>query len=280
MPKYLKSPSPMSSLSPAIVAGISIAAFVLPATAQQTSQYTEQGQLIRAPQALGVLGEDLFGDSTNFYTGSLEFIQTDVSVPGNSALPVGMGRRMKSGAALESSGHFGNWDMEIPYLHGIFATGWNTGLGTDSTRRCSKFGAPMDAQSNYTNNAAVFKATEFWHGNYIYVPGKGDQEMLRRSAGNTQAPDGLSANYPVLTRDNWQFSCLTQGAAEFFVARAPVGTTYRFDWEVSRAASRRSKTNAGPDRAAFAMGGQGVDGNQQGKSTTPTPTPAQAWRRR
>jgi hypothetical protein len=213
------------------------------ATAQQVSQYQEQGKLIRAPQALGVLGADLFGDKVNLYTGTLEFVQTDVSLPGNNALPVAMGRRIVVGKALMDDTSFGRWDMDIPHLHGIFAGGWNTGLGTDPSLRCSKFGAPKDALGSYTNNPALFKATEFWHGNFIYVPGHGDQEMLRRSTDNGVAPGGNASQYPIVTRNNWQISCLPSmaygGGGEAFMALAPDGTKYKFDWMVSRSLPSR-----------------------------------------
>jgi hypothetical protein len=57
----------------------------------------------------------------NLYTGSLEFIQTDVSLPGNSALPVSVGRRLIVGDFPVDKALFGRWDLEIPHLHGIFA---------------------------------------------------------------------------------------------------------------------------------------------------------------
>lgn len=237
---------------------LTLVAYIAPAIAQQTaSQYQELGQLMRAPRAIAALGNDLLGDRVNLYSGSLEFVQTDVTLPGNSALPVSMGRRLTAGVQAPEGTHFGRWDMEIPHLHGIFASiGWQTGLGTDSTLRCSQFGAPPDAQGSYVNNPALFKPGEFWHGNFIYIPGLGDQEMLRRTSGNTQAPNGASSNYPVVTRDNWQFSCLPAmaygGGGEAFIALAPDGTTYRFDWLVSRAAPRLTKTNGAPDPFASA----------------------------
>jgi hypothetical protein len=53
------------------------------ASAQQSpTTYSDQNKLIRAPQAVTRLGADLFGDKVNLYTGALEFIQTDVSLPG------------------------------------------------------------------------------------------------------------------------------------------------------------------------------------------------------
>ena len=43
------------------------------------------------------VGTDLFGDKVNLYTGRLEFVQTDVTLPGNSSLPVSVGRRLVTG---------------------------------------------------------------------------------------------------------------------------------------------------------------------------------------
>lgn len=72
---------------------LTLVAYIAPAIAQQTaSQYQELGQLMRAPRAIAALGNDLLGDRVNLYSGSLEFVQTDVTLPGNSALPVSMGR--------------------------------------------------------------------------------------------------------------------------------------------------------------------------------------------
>lgn len=54
---------------------------VSPLSNAQVSIYQEDGKLIRAPRALGVLGSELFGDKVNFYSGSLEFVQNDVALP-------------------------------------------------------------------------------------------------------------------------------------------------------------------------------------------------------
>jgi hypothetical protein len=75
-----------------LLVALPIAGAVLPTFAQTV--YEEQSKLIRAPKSYTRLGDNLFGDKVNLYTGSLEFIQTDVSLPGNSALPVSVGRRL------------------------------------------------------------------------------------------------------------------------------------------------------------------------------------------
>lgn len=229
-----------------LILSFALAGAAPPATAQQTvSHYGEMGKLMRAPQALGVLGDDLFGDSINYYTGSLSFVQNDVSLPGNSVLPVAVGRRLKTASGYEANGHFGNWDLDIPHLHGIFASaGWTTAAGTDPSKRCSKFTKPRDVVSSQTANG-TFLAAEFWSGNFIYVPGHGDQELLRRRPGNRVLPAGFT-DYPVVTRNNWQIKCLISGTKEYFLALSPDGTSYQFDWEVSRPATTLSKSHGMP----------------------------------
>lgn len=65
--------------------------FFSPDLLAEATAYTEQAKLIRAPQAVTTLGANLFGDRVNLYTGALEFVQTDVTIPGNSSLPVSVG---------------------------------------------------------------------------------------------------------------------------------------------------------------------------------------------
>jgi hypothetical protein len=50
------------------------------------SAYSEAGKLMRADERITTLGSDVVGDRVNLYDGALQFVQTDVSLPGNSAL--------------------------------------------------------------------------------------------------------------------------------------------------------------------------------------------------
>ena len=111
----------------ALAATALLTLLALPGTQAQTvgSNYFEQGKLIRAGEAVGTLGADLFGDKINLYTGTVEFIQTDVSLPGNNALQVSVGRRLATGGeglSDRTDAAFGDWELEIPHLHGVFAT--------------------------------------------------------------------------------------------------------------------------------------------------------------
>ncbi len=66
--------------------------------------YHEQGILIRSGETIEPLGPDLMGDAINEFSGDVVFTQTDVSLPGNNALSVAVGRRRALGAAMAYGG--------------------------------------------------------------------------------------------------------------------------------------------------------------------------------
>lgn len=217
------------------------------------ANYFENRQLIRAPNAVGILGSNLFGDNINIYRGSLEFVQTDVNLEGNNTLPVSVSRRLTTGGRWNyGGGLFSEWELEIPHMHGTFITGagWKGRdiTGQSNTLRCSNFNAPADLGST-----PPWRAREFWSGNFLSVPGYGTQEVLTRAMGNSNIPTDLPASeYKLVTKDLWAISCLSSLASnipgtpaieqgEGFLAVAPNGTRYRFDWLVSRPAGGMSK---------------------------------------
>lgn len=63
---------------------------------------------------LDVLGDDLVGDHIDLDTGALTLTQTDVSIPGNSELPVSFGRSI-SRSGLRGT-WTGNWTPAVPYI--------------------------------------------------------------------------------------------------------------------------------------------------------------------
>src|SRR5580765_2764703 len=68
-----------------------LAAFAGSVPAQTLPQ--EYATLIRSDPGAGPLDAGLLGDRVDYYTGHVEFVATDVSLPGNNALPVAVGRR-------------------------------------------------------------------------------------------------------------------------------------------------------------------------------------------
>ncbi|MFO1327129.1 MAG: RHS repeat-associated core domain-containing protein [Rubrivivax sp.] len=217
-----------------------------------------------AADKVAAYGPDLFGDRVNLFNGTLEFEHTDLSLPGNSALPVALVRHHVAGRSERVVGQFGDWDLEAPRIGGTFAAieGWVTTTG--GTSRCSSYSAPPsvsrpDVLGNTTQDpkttggtptsqppdgggtvnavaAAVWVVDEYHSGVMLHVPGEGAQEVLLRAAAYTRAPqDGLA--YPLVTHRNWQIRCLPalqNAAGEGFEAVSPAGVRYRFDWMATR----------------------------------------------
>lgn len=228
-----------------------------PARAQaQKEPHEEYAKQIKTAEVIGALGNDLFGDQVNFYTGSTSFSVIDVSLPGNHALPVEIRRTFTVDArdGLFSQGLFADWELDIPHLYGTFArktlsseVGWQVSTSTPNAR-CSVSDA-YDARPPEAAAAGpvgtYFEADEYWFGNSLHVPGGGDQEMLVVAPENPNKPTG--GPYYWMTSGNWFFSCLASTAngisGQAFLARAPDGTTYRFDYFVKRTAPSVKRSN-------------------------------------
>lgn len=82
---------------------------------------------VSAADAIAPLGDSLFGDSTSYYTGTTTFSITDIDLPGNSSLPVRLTASESKG--LLATGLLGEWELELPHLHGTFSeiNGWQAG---------------------------------------------------------------------------------------------------------------------------------------------------------
>lgn len=201
-----------------------------------SSLYSEKGKLIRANEAVTTHGADLMGDQVNLYHGALEFLQTDVSLPGNNALPVSISRRFSANQEGFSSSQFVDWDLEMPHIRGVFS-GAQGFVGQGGFSRCTNYGVPPNVLAGQ-GGGAYFSASEYWHGNFLHTAGGGQQEILKRAPTNTLQPaDGQT--YPLVTKDWWSIRCIplsgTTGTAnEGFLAVAPDGTQYRFDVLVER----------------------------------------------
>jgi YD repeat-containing protein len=192
----------------------------------------------------GAPGPIAFGDQTDLYSGSTSFLVTDVSLPGNSDLPVAVQRSLEasdSGLSVLSYGFpdtFLKWTrFEVPNLSGIYASGgWVSANGYNSSQqRCSVTSGPPEIKVGKPGTEDSFSGNDYWHGNYLNLPGTGGQLLLTTPPGSPPPPtDG--ATYYWTTKDHWQFSCLPTTAngvtGEGFLARSPDGKKYWFNWLV------------------------------------------------
>ncbi|HEV8210130.1 MAG TPA: hypothetical protein VGP77_08425, partial [Vicinamibacterales bacterium] len=237
MPRDATSRSATPSATPSILGGGTEGGAPTPKT------YFEQGILVRSGEVIEALGPNLMGDSINEFSGALEFTQIDVSLPGNDALSVAVGRHRAVGAPQTNGGGlFGDWDLEIPHLHAVAAQAEPNWYGAGSKtkfNRCSQFYYPPMTTAYVAGGFLSYTYNAFWDGAHLYVPGIGDQTLFNRNpeyAGQGPAnpifpSDGTAATYPVLTKNHWELRCvaLENGPGEGFEARAPDGSRYRFD---------------------------------------------------
>ena len=238
-----------------------IALMVLPLVAIATTQDEElaeravtpaqdySDEFIRQRYGVTALGSSLFGDSTGLSTWATEFVTTDISLPGNSALPVNLTRRYRvdyrtAPMSARAPGLFIDWELDLPHLHGTFArtegnatSGWQVSTPGLPNQRCSvdpnnpAQGQPPTATSS--GNYRVFQSYQYWHGNSLYNPGQGDETLMVTAPGNANRPaDGRT--YRWVASNNWVVACLPSTANdvpdEGFLVVSPEGTKYFFDW--------------------------------------------------
>ncbi|MBL8326719.1 MAG: hypothetical protein JNJ89_17335 [Rubrivivax sp.] len=247
---------------------LSLASLTVWAQADQVNVSYLQGLLPKADGAVTTLGPDLMGDKVNLFNGALEFEHTDVSLPGNSALPVAITRRHVAGRTVFIRGTLGDWDLETPRIAGVFATATGWVNGTNEVTRCSSYTAPPVQYRAATGGgggaaaapapapspasgptarlpaggvgaaaaAVTFYASDYWQGTFLHIPGAGAQEIFVRRTDDGFVPTD-NPNYRHLTKSKWHFRCLDtvqNAAGEGFIAISPEGVTYRFDWMASR----------------------------------------------
>lgn len=207
-----------------------LALLLCAATASALSQESKQpweetDKLVKSSGAIGALGPTLFGDQASLSNGALSFTATDVSLPGNNALPVAFSRSFtvshRKGYLNDSA--MADWELEVPRITGVFAAGSG---GLDSV--CAATTAAQGRPSSIRVGNHWFAPEDYWHGNQLIIPGGGSQEMLVATNSGVPRPT-TGGPYYWLTADFTYFSCIANG----FLALTADGTKYWFDWKAS-----------------------------------------------
>lgn len=198
--------------------------------------FKEYGRRINSSKMVSALKDDLFGESVSLYNGSTEFVQTDIDIPGNNALPVRLARRLEMSPRNTNDGlrDFANWDADVPHIHAIVdgGLGWKV-PGASPNARCSSASPPQISSTWFTLN-------EVWNGTYLHLPGEGDRELLKHN--QAKIPNVTDGNtYPWITRDFIRIRCASNTAngyaGESFVAVTPSGITYHLNHVIQRVIS-------------------------------------------
>ena len=189
---------------------------------------------LKARQNITALSADqVFGDTVDWYSGSLSFAAVDAELPGLPGLPVRIGRKLSiqdrsKVANLGRDLPFGDWDLDLPQLSGTFASNWHDA-------RCSTAAPPTIVGPDGTS---IF-AREYWGGNHADMPGGG--EMLRA---DVDRPKPQNGSYLWVTAGDTYFSCLSSlanGTGEGFLAVTKEGTKYWFNHMAQYQESQFSK---------------------------------------
>jgi RHS repeat-associated protein len=214
--------------------------------AQTMSMKDEFSKKIKAANTIDSLGDNLFGNNTSESTGKTAFENIDISLAGNSSLPVQFGRRLDIDHRYtpEELGGLGNWDIDVPYIEGTFSkrTGWAVISPTAPNRfnRCTSALPPAI-------EVARFTPEEVWHGYRVHVPGVLDETMLAEKDAYPDPSDGQS--YPWILKSMGRLGCLPalkNGAqGEGYFLKTSNGTKYYFDYPVERWASTLYKAQKG-----------------------------------
>ncbi len=216
----------------------------------------EYADHVAKTEAITAHGADVFGDSVNLFNGTLSFRQTDLSVPGNNTLPVGVSRRFTVSNSLlpvewsernqdihtRYQGLFGEWDIDLPYIGGTFRTqdGWNVSTSAP-LMRCSSptNGVEASPKSYYdTNTGAVWIAGQFSERPRLNAGGSGGELRLASEVSGFQMPGNVANVRWIDASSGWRFACTASLASgqggDGFVGIAPDGTRYHFNWMVQR----------------------------------------------
>ncbi|PPJ41946.1 MULTISPECIES: hypothetical protein [unclassified Pseudoxanthomonas] len=226
-----------------IFAGLCLLMAVSLANAQSASpgKYTweEFSARIKVSQAISPLGPNVAGEQVSLSNGALSFSATDVSLPGNSGLPVAFSRSY-SAVNRKDFGNLGmlaDWTVDVPSINAAAAPNWVLGP-TEATNRCSSSDFPaLPAGSR-------FRLADFWQGVQISIPGIESDELIRTAASSSRPANGLT--YHWMTNSQVHVSCLSSiknGAGEGFLAVDSAGTKYWFDW--------MGQTPEPPSRSAY-----------------------------
>lgn len=154
---------------------------------EDNSPWEEYSKLIDAKKSVATLGPTLFGDQVSLLNGALSFSQTDVSLPGNSALPVAFTRTftVTNRKGTSNNALLADWDLDLPRISGVFAPTW-------PDHRCSVSTLGEAQPPEITLDAAIFTAQDYWQGIRADMPGGGE---LLLATSTTQQPSAGGPYY-------------------------------------------------------------------------------------
>lgn len=167
-------------------------------------------------------GSTALGDGYNPVTGEVTFAVTDISIPGNSPIPVELSRWIPS-QDLDTGGPTG-WQWNLPLIKGNYLdvkpghndTGWDWGYNNwHNGENCSG-----DADSVMDPNDNLISGNMYWEGKLLHIPGVTSEKFL------------IDTGYHQVTKSNFKITdCIVNAnGQEGIVVSGPNGLTYTFNY--------------------------------------------------
>lgn len=210
-----------------------LASMALPSAVLAQGKYSWESyeERVNTANSITAYGTDMFGEQVSLQSGALSFQVTDVSLPGNNGLFVGLTRSytVKNRQGLSSSDLLADWQVDLPRLTGTYADAWL--VDSTSGARCSDIRGPA-VPPTPAEWRSRFSLSDFWQGVQMELPGGGGGELLLSGASLRKPTDG---NTYIWNANNGQtqlrcIPTIANGSGEGFVAVTPDGTKYTFNW--------------------------------------------------
>lgn len=217
--------------------------------AQQPEVYETHSTRMESLRKVQAIADSAIGEQVALQSGTLSFSTVDVSIPGNSDLPVNFGRQFNIiNSRVETRGHaLGDWEIELPRLVGRFGTkqGQPSWDANGTLQRCTSYAAPTDREVTIGGGGFVepFQLFDFWNGVRLEMAGGSSEILVPRTFGpNPPAPQGLS-HYWLTADGQTHLRCTNVDGTPIGVQNAPgegfmavdaAGTKYTFGHMASR----------------------------------------------
>ncbi len=241
---------------------------VLPTDITGTNFQEEYGRIVSGGESVSALDMGQFGESVDLASGKTEFTATDVSLPGNNAIPVTFGR---SRSVENLGGGFtrtlGDWEMDIPYMEGVFVAGqgWVVNVGTTIPEMKQRCAGPTEPDGRDIAPGPVLVGVggtdsvgpeEYWQGIHLHVPGQGRQEVLSLPASDANPRPTQGGAYRYVTSGRWYLACEPFQVGQLedgFVAHAPNGLIYHFNHIVTEGYAPLSRPRGGTKGGTYSV---------------------------
>ena len=175
---------------------------------------------------LASLTTGLLGDKISMFTGDIRFEQVDISLPGNSAIPVAITRTLSNPDSwFKETREFENWSLAIPHVRSTYITDRSGNYKTAYWPNGKACTSPLNANPSFSTSTGgtsyYIHSNGYWNGDSISIPGIGTVKLTTKSG------DPSHKRYNNL---NWKVDCLTSTGTghEGFKVTTKDGLSYYF----------------------------------------------------